>query len=693
MHIMAIALGGCLTANPAYGITEDTGGHITYILGAMRALVARDDVTFGEIITRRFHDAALGEQYAARREVLGDQLTITRIGSDDSDYLAKDDLARDRAAFTAALIAELRGRAVLPDIIHAHFADAAEVATAIRRKLGIPFIYTAHSLGIDKAMASTAATSELAPRIELEHNAMRNADAIIGSSRDECERQIPAYASASPGAVQLVRPGIDQTQASLTEIANAQELVAPFLRDLNKPIVLAIARPVKKKNLAALIEAFANSATLRSKANLVILPGLRESLSVGEDEQVAVLQELAELIDQHDLYGCVAYPRKHTQGDVRGLYALARQTGGVFVNPALTEPFGLTILEAAVHGLPVVATNCGGPVDIVREIGHGLTVDPSSTIAIAAAIERILSDNALWFQFSQQAKSGIAEVSWADYGANFMAIANRVILQNRPTQLRSKSARQTRHLLVCDLDNTLTGCRDATAQFARMVASKPDLAFGIATGRSLVEAQRILREWNLPQPDVLITSVGSEIYWQQNARFVEDRSFVHSDDVGWQPDRIDALLGDIADVVPQSDIEQRHYKRSYFASSDKAEVICTTLAEAGIAATVYFSHDRLLDILPSTAGKGAALKYVAKAMSISWSNVIAAGDSGNDLDMISDCANAIVVANAEQVLLALRDRPNVMLTRAPYAGGVIEGLRCYFVGQQTSPLRQIEEAA
>lgn len=37
---------------------------------------------------------------------------------------------------------------------------------------------------------------------------------------------------------------------------------------------------------------------------------------------------------------------------------------GVFINPALVEPFGLTLIEAAAHGLPMVATKNGGPVDI-----------------------------------------------------------------------------------------------------------------------------------------------------------------------------------------------------------------------------------------------------------------------------------------------------------------------------------------
>ena len=51
------------------------------------------------------------------------------------------------------------------------------------------------------------------------------------------------------------------------------------------------------------------------------------------------------------------------------------------------------------------------------------------------------------------------------------------------------------------------------------------MAFAVATGRSLVEAQRILREWDLPEPSVLITSVGSEIYWKSPGGLLRDTAF------------------------------------------------------------------------------------------------------------------------------------------------------------------------
>lgn len=680
MKIMAIALGGCLTGEPAYGITEDTGGHITYILGAMRALASRDDVDSAEIVTRWFADKNLGPLYACPREVLGPKLHIIRVDSGNPAYLTKDELAQDRSAFTAALIADLRQRDSLPDIVHAHFADAAQVADELRREFGIPFIYTAHSLGIDKVAAGMCGRDRLTSRIALERQAMERADAIIGSSRDECERQIPAYQAAKPGITHRVRPGIEQISASPAEIADAQALIRPFLRNLSKPIILAIARPVRKKNLAALVEAYASHERLIAEANLVILPGLRQSIGTGEAEQVEVMRELAELIDQHDLYGSVAYPRRHTQGQVRGLYMMTRRAHGVFVNPALVEPFGLTILEAAAYGLPVVATCHGGPVDIIGELEHGILVDPRNHGAIANAIAQIMHDPMRWQAFSNNASARVRAMNWNTYATNFRAIAQSVI-----TRGRDFATRPTRkQLLICDIDDTLTGCRVSALEFSRFIVENPTLTFGVATGRSLVEAQRLIREWGLPVPEVFITSVGSEIYWNRGQGLQLDDDF--ADEIGsdWQVEAIEMSMNKVAGIDPQLSIEQRQFKRSYFANRQEINAVQDALQDAGCAARVIFSHDRLLDILPKAAGKYAAVQHVARALGIPSSRVIVAGDSGNDLDMINHAANSIVVANAEPEVLAIADQPNVMLASQPYAAGVLEMLRTYLSSRQSS---------
>ena len=81
-------------------------------------------------------------------------------------------------------------------------------------------------------------------------------------------------------------------------------------------------------------------------------------------------------MDKYDLYGKMAIPKKHDfEYEVPALYRIAAERRGVFVNPALTEPFGLTLLEASATGLPIVATDDGGPNDIVHNCKNGILVD------------------------------------------------------------------------------------------------------------------------------------------------------------------------------------------------------------------------------------------------------------------------------------------------------------------------------
>lgn len=65
------------------------------------------------------------------------------------------------------------------------------------------------------------------------------------------------------------------------------------------------------------------------------------------------------------------------------------------------EPFGLTLIEAAAHGVPIVATTHGGPVDIVATLRCGQLVEPTDTAAIAAAVTRIITDRQLWDRYSE----------------------------------------------------------------------------------------------------------------------------------------------------------------------------------------------------------------------------------------------------------------------------------------------------
>jgi len=679
MRIAAIVLGGCLKAPPvSYGITEDTGGHIAYVLGAMGALAAHGDVTSTEIFTRLFEGPEIDPVHSAETEVAGSGLVITRIDSGNRAYLAKERLAADRAAFTRTLIARLKERRDRPDLIHAHFADAADVARAIRDELGIPFVYTPHSLGLDKRQAMGSQCPALSDRIAEEDRAIAAADAVVASSRDECERQLPAYPSARFGRIHRLRPGIEVGAASEKQIDGARELLAPFLRRPDRPLILAIARPVAKKNLVRLVEAYATTPGLSDKANLAIVAGLRCGLLGNDGEQRSVLLEIADTIDRFDLHGKVAWPRRHEQDHVPGLYALAKRTGGIFVNPALTEPYGLTLLEAAAHHVPIVATCNGGPVDIVEEIGHGLLVDPGSAETIGEGMARLIEDRGLWNRCSMNAFERAPQITWQRYANGFVSLAREILDGLRTPAIPAPEMPQASMLVLSDIDNTLTGCDVGARRFAAAITRRPEAIFGVATGRALLDARRVLREWSLPAPRVMVTSVGTEIYWQRGGEFVRDEAFAELIGADWDPEGVEAALKHVPGMALQTIFEQRTWKRSWSLDDpETAEQVRRLLAAAGIEARVVFSHERLLDVLPIRAGKGAAMAYVASALGIPGDRVIAIGDSGNDRDMLLACRNAVLVGNHEASLQDLAAQGHVRVSRRHHANGALEGIAAF----------------
>ncbi|WP_158259424.1 HAD-IIB family hydrolase [Hasllibacter halocynthiae] len=659
---MHVALGGCLKAPPvSYGLTEDTGGHIAYVLAAARAQAARGAEV--AVVTRRFADH--GHAYTAQDEPFVPGARILRLDDGDPRYLAKEALEQ-RLPMLAGAFEAMLDREGAPDVIHAHFADAAAVVRKAAAARGIPVIYTAHSLGIDKREAIGEAGPVLERRIAQEDAAMASAAAIVASSRDECERQLMLYPSAREGIIHRVVPGI--APVADADPGRAAALVAPFLRDPSRPPVLAIARPVAKKNLPALVEMFATDERLRKGANLVIVAGLRDGLDTGPEEQVDVYRALLAAVDRHDLWGRVALPKRHEPADVPALYAWAAERRGVFANPALTEPFGLTLLEAAAAGLPVVATDRGGPRDIIGALGHGTCHDPEDVAGFAARIAGLLDDPASWDAAAAAARHNRIRWSWDRYAADHAALCEGLLTPHAVPA-------RPRHLLVSDVDGTLTGDRAAAARFAGWRAGNGDWGFAVATGRSLTESRAVLRRWALPEPDAFITAVGSEIHLRaEDGRLIPDEAFARHLDDGWDRSSLLAALGGVPGLTPQDPVEQRARKLSWFGDAAAARAARTALDDAGLRARIVHSHGNLIDVLPPNGGKARAMRWLGRRLGVPQRAILAAGDSGNDADMLSAAHRAVIVGNASEELAHLAPRRGLHRAQAYHADGVLEGI-------------------
>ena len=710
MYILHVALQGCLSAGPIdYGLTADTGGHIRYLLDLVKHAGEQPGVTRQEVVTRAFEEPGLGPRYMVPRERLGPDTDIVRLASATPGYLAKEDLWREHESLADALTAYIRSRPQRPDVLHAHYADGGEVARRVARATGIPYVFTAHSLGRVKAIATGAAHEarivpgggdELSRRIRTEEVVIAEAARIVASSRDEAEYQYGLYAAADPARITVNPPGsylcADDSFALPGATRPVRDDLARFLADPDKPAILALARPVRKKNLTGLIEAYAASPALQEAANLVIYAGTRGVLEEQEPENRAVLEELLALIERHDLYGRVALPKVHTPDEVPSLYAYAAGVRGVFANPALNEPFGLTILEAAAAGLPVVATNSGGPVDIVGRCENGVLVDPRDADDIAAGALALLTDPARWDACAEAGRRACDYYDWSRHASDYAAMCRQLA---RPARVPVAMRRPRPFLIASDIDDTLTGDKAALRAFARWHGADTRHHFSIATGRSLHGAIEVLREWGAPVPDVMITSVGTEIYFarEHDWDLVSDTRWSDWIDAGWDPVRIHAEVMDFgaeAGVIPQGAREQRRHKVSFFCPDDDAWVrsLRRHLASRGLRANVVHSHAKFLDVLPVRASKGHALRYLAQRLALPMARTIAAGDSGNDVELLRAAAHPIVVANHTRELSRIAAEARTFLAARPFAGGLLDGIRAFHADRPGVPVPLTDDA-
>ncbi len=426
------------------GRDADTGGQVTYVVELARALAADPRVARVDLLTRLVAGPGIHPDYSEIWEPLADKAQIIRIPCGPRRYLHKENLWPYMEEFVRYAMCHVRNAGRVPDLIHGHYADAGWIGARMARELDVPFAFTGHSLGrekrrrlLDKGLdeATLEPRFKFTKRFAAEDLALRSASLVVASTRQEIDKQYGAYAAARPERMTVIPPGVDldrfrPPRGDEPDPPVAADL-ARFLHDPGKPMILALARPDERKNFRGLVQAYGRDPELRRRANLVVVAGIRDTLGVLKPPERRVLQEFLHLVDDLDLYGSVAYPKRHRPQDVPDLYRLAARRRGVFVNPALTEPFGLTLIEAAASGLPVVATNDGGPRDILEHCGNGVLIDPLDPEDIARGLKEVLlADERTWRHLSAR---GVVRAhslySWDAHVFSYLEQVERVVVE------------------------------------------------------------------------------------------------------------------------------------------------------------------------------------------------------------------------------------------------------------------------
>ena len=708
LYIQLYSIHGLIRARgPELGRNADTGGQTKYVLELAKNLSKDPRVGKIELITRKIKDKSVSGDYSEPSERINDKLNIVRIRCGGGKYIRKELLWNHLEEFVDKSIKHIKSLGRLPDVIHSHYADAGYVCTELSKFFGIPFIHTGHSLGKDKLrkLLSNGLSNEeiekrykINHRIDVEENIIYYSDLIVTSTSQEIKKQYGDYKNTDEKKFSVIPPGVDlkkfhpfiEANLRTREVKRLKMVITEkllrFFVDVDKPLILALCRPDKRKNISGLITAYGENKYLQEKANLAIFAGIRKDIQTMPDNEREVLTEILLLMDKYNLYGKMAIPKRHdTQYEVPELYRIAAETGGVFVNSALTEPFGLTIIEASASGLPVIATDDGGPRDIIKNCKSGMLVDVSDSKNIAKAINKILDNKKIWDYYSQNGINNVKKFyTWEAHSETYLneiqKILSKDLTKKNTFATVGKRLFLAEKLIITDIDNTLLGDEDQTIKFSEILRnSHKEIRFAVATGRTVESALEILTEKNVLHPDIIISSVGSEIYYNREGHLIYSKGWDAHISNQWNRDKIVEILKEIKFLTYQEEKTQRKFKVSYYVQENEnhVEKVRELLVSEKIKANIIFSHGQYLDILPYRASKGKAIRYLAYRWNIPYENILVAGDSGNDEEMLKGELLGVVVSNYSSELEKLRGGKRIYFAKEPYAGGIIDGIKQY----------------
>lgn len=197
----------------------------------------------------------------------------------------------------------------------------------------------------------------------------------------------------------------------------------------NLPLLFTMARLDRVKNISSLVEWYATSPRLRACCNLVVVAGVVDPTATTDREERDECARMHALFDAHGLDGCVRWLVAQKSRARNGeLYRLVADSRGAFVQPAIFEAFGLSVIESMATGLPTFATKNGGPSEIIRHGVSGFHIDPfhgaSAAAIMADFFEAAVRDaGASWRRISEGALKRVAErYTWRRYADRLLTL-------------------------------------------------------------------------------------------------------------------------------------------------------------------------------------------------------------------------------------------------------------------------------
>lgn len=468
----------------------DTGGQVVYILDQVRALerqMRQDlhaqglDIDPDIVVVTRLIPEADGTTCNQKIEpIIG--TTAARIlrvpfrsenGEVLQHWVSRFDLWPYMERFVVEaerdLLAEMRGK---PDLIIGNYSDGNLAAYLMTERLGVTQCNIAHALEKTKYLYSALHWKQheeqyhFSCQFTADLIAMNTADFIITSTYQEIagtSEGVGQYESYSaftmPGLYRvlsgidiydpkfnIVSPGADSdvyfsykdTDRRLTDLHGEIEkrIYGPpgedargELKDRDKPILFAMSRLDKIKNVTGFLKWYAECPGLREQANVYLVAGKVDPATSLDDEEREQCERMHRLMDEHKLDDTVRWVKASSDRNFNGeVYRLIADCKGAFVQPAVFEAFGLTVIEAMTCGLPVFATCYGGPLEIIEDGVSGFHIDPNCGAAAAKRMEAFFRRSAeeadYWQTLSEGAMKRIESAyTWSLYASRLLSLS------------------------------------------------------------------------------------------------------------------------------------------------------------------------------------------------------------------------------------------------------------------------------
>jgi sucrose synthase len=469
----------------------DTGGQVVYILDQVRALEQEmydrlyeqglDIEPQIKVITRLIPESDGTTSDQRLEHIAGTRYAhILRVpfrsasGEIKRKWISRFDIwpYLERFSIDAEheLLAELGGR---PDLIIGNYSDGNLVASLMSRRLGVTQCNIAHALEKTKYLYSDLYWKDNEPQYHFSCQftadliAMNTADFIITSTYQEIAGtrnslgQYESYASFTMPGLYRVLHGIDVYDPKFNIVSPGadSEVYFPYTQKLSrfshlhdeiesliygdddgessrgvlleqeKPLIFTLARMDRIKNVTGLVEWYAQNADLREEANLLVAAGHIDPDDSGDEEERTQIKLMHELIDEYGLDGQVRWLERQVDKERNSeVYRYIADKKGVFVQPALFEAFGLTVIEAMGCGLPTFATCYGGPAEIIVDGKSGFHIDPNhgdrAAQRIARFLQRCREEPDYWESISQGGLDRVNErYTWRLYAERMMTLS------------------------------------------------------------------------------------------------------------------------------------------------------------------------------------------------------------------------------------------------------------------------------